>query len=255
MNVFRSGVKLSIAITTHPHRAVWLERMLDQLGRKWEVRVVLDDRGEPPGLAGLEYTFLRAAREIPAGATHHLVLQDDLTPCLDLVYAVGQKIIPLLSDVPIALYNNCNVVPEEGQWILGGCWGQTKLMPTSMWERFLQFNEQAFVPNQGRFSSDARVGLFYRTYYHDVWCTSPSLVEHASVSGESLLGHNGKVTKARCFIGEYASAMAVDWKRGITNPPKARDSFSQLLRSQAGWLAPDFWRARGIDVSRVRPPR
>jgi hypothetical protein len=258
VNEFRSGVKLSIVVTHHPSRAARVARLLEGLGERWHIHLVVDDRDEPPGLAGLEYTFLRAAAEVAPGATHHLILQDDIVPCRDVIYALGTKIIPAVPNAPIGLYHNCRGTVPGVPWILGDCWGQTKLMPTHLWERFLQFNAQAFVPGLGRFSSDARVGLFYRTLDLDVWCTVPSLFEHGTVSGESLLGHNGKVTKSRDFVGVEASALAVNWRAGwetAADVPKARGSFTGLLRSQAGWLAPAFWKQRGIDVADVHPLR
>ena len=51
-----------------------------------------------------------------------------------------------------------------------------------------------------------------------VYCTVPSLVEHAA-PGHSTLGNSNSGRVARWFIGLQDSPLDVDWTKGLPKPP------------------------------------
>jgi hypothetical protein len=95
---------ISAAVMSHPSRVDMATRLADALTR-WRTRVVPDPDPEGPPSA------LRAARAawaaIRPGATHHVVLQDDVALChgfADMVVAAVRQ----HPDRPLALYANWN---------------------------------------------------------------------------------------------------------------------------------------------------
>ncbi|MEU8435020.1 hypothetical protein AB0F18_19255 [Streptomyces sp. NPDC029216] len=95
---------ISAAIMAHPRRLAEAGRLADAL-RPWEAAIAVDpDPHGPP-------TTLRTARaawaRIGAGATHHLVLQDDVEPCRDFVRRV-EAAVAEHPDAPLAFYANWN---------------------------------------------------------------------------------------------------------------------------------------------------
>ncbi|MFD5417263.1 hypothetical protein ACFWJT_04365 [Streptomyces sp. NPDC127069] len=99
-----SAPVISAAIMAHPRRLDEAGRLADTL-RPWRARIAVDpDPHGPP-------TTLRTARAawslIGAGATHHLVLQDDVEPCRDFVRRVEAAALEH-PDTPLAFYANWN---------------------------------------------------------------------------------------------------------------------------------------------------
>lgn len=98
-----SRIELSVAIMTHPDR---LERALalrDRLRPDVEAEVVVDPEPEGPRVA------LRSARLAWAaaadGATHHLVLQDDVSPCASMIETLT-RFINIDSPEALSLFAN-----------------------------------------------------------------------------------------------------------------------------------------------------
>lgn len=95
---------ISAAVMAHPRRLEEAGRLADAL-RPWRAEIAVDpDPDGPP-------TTLRTARaawsRIGTGATHHLVLQDDVEPCRDFVRRV-EAAAAEHPDAPLAFYANWN---------------------------------------------------------------------------------------------------------------------------------------------------
>ncbi|MFF4364913.1 hypothetical protein [Streptomyces sp. NPDC001594] len=95
---------ISAAVMAHPRRLAEAARLAEAL-RPWQAVVAVDpDPDGPP-------TTLRTARaawsRIRPGATHHLVLQDDVEPCRDFLRRV-EAAVSEHPDTPLAFYANWN---------------------------------------------------------------------------------------------------------------------------------------------------
>lgn len=93
-------VRVSCAVMAHPRRAAAataLAASLPELG----ATVVLDPN--PDGPPATLRTAAEAWAAVPDGATHHVVLQDDATPCAGFAEAL-QGLLGLRPDLPISLH-------------------------------------------------------------------------------------------------------------------------------------------------------
>lgn len=248
INEFPGGVRLSIAITHHPSRAARLPLLLERLNtpKALEVRVVTDDRGEPPSLEGLRYTFLQAAMP-PETCTHLLVLQDDAVPCRDFALALSRAIRAKPWGALLPYCNNPQTeacLATERSWLAlhGWGWGLGVCMPRALWLAFLDFNARAFLPGAQPFHDDSRVALFLAERGEPYWCTVPSLLQHGSEKGESLLGHNARVSKARHALGPDDSALRIDWKTG--NKIVTTAGLRAMLKYHEKVLNPAYWEGK-----------
>lgn len=89
----RSDTRLSVAVMAHPTRAAAAQRLVDNLA-PLDAEVVFDPRPDGPRTA--LRTAIEAWSRVPRGATHHLVLQDDVTVCADF----SRRVAPLIHDHP-----------------------------------------------------------------------------------------------------------------------------------------------------------
>jgi hypothetical protein len=76
----RSGVRLSAAIMTHPSRLAWAEQLRSAYP---ELGVVVVQDPDPTGPSATMRTARLAWQSVADGATHHLVLQDDVLLCAE----------------------------------------------------------------------------------------------------------------------------------------------------------------------------
>jgi hypothetical protein len=181
--------------------------------------VVEDPDGAGPWPTGRR-ALLEAHRH---GATHHLVLQDDIMVCRDFLPTM-KALIGLKPDAPLspfAPFSTVRVARRRGKaWarIPGGAWGQAVCLPRELIDEFLAWTDR-HVATEGFFERcgyDARLGMFLVKTKHDAWCPAPSLVEHVGARS-STLGFNVD-KQAAWYIGDDASGLAVDWTRGLDAP-------------------------------------
>lgn len=165
------------------------------------------------------------------GATHQLVLQDDVIPCRDFVKTL-LKLVELKPDVPIGIYANRKVVETArtagSSWALipDGAWGQAVLLPVALAWDFLRW-ERAHVTAHGEFVKkhyDTRVAMWLLKTKRPMWATVPSLIEHIAPS-RSLLGFSHSRRVARWFAGADKSGLDFDWSQGLENPIKGPNGF------------------------------
>ncbi|MEU7278425.1 hypothetical protein AB0A69_06480 [Streptomyces sp. NPDC045431] len=96
------GVVISAAVMTHPRRQAEAARLAEALGG-WHTRLALDPR--PDGPPTTLRTAWAAWAAIRPGATHHLVLQDDVELCRDFTERV-ESAAREHPDTPLAFYAN-----------------------------------------------------------------------------------------------------------------------------------------------------
>lgn len=215
-----STIRLSIAITHHPSRADLLQGVLERLDGEQEVHLIVDDQQE-----GLWPTCKRAWMAYNPQATHHLMLHDDILPCLDFLPAV-RAALQVIPAEAVSFYANRKVIEqarEQGSsWarVRTLYWSQALALPVSMVQDFLLW-EQRFIRPSFRFD-DSRLAMYLLAHQRYLWCSVPSLVEHLGYN-HSLIGISGKVGKnlrvARWFIGAEVSGLSVDWTKGKDTAP------------------------------------
>lgn len=199
-------VHLSVSVMHHPKRASYLPSLLSRLDSR--THVICDEKSE-----GVWPTARRAWTSYDPAATHHLVLQDDVVPCLDFL-AGAERALSVHPEVPVSFYANRAAVEEARavrvNWavIPDGAWGQAMCLPVSMIPPWLAWVDENVMSSFKH--DDSRLTMWLLRTRCPVWCTAPSLVEHG-LPGESLLGNSNRGRVARWYIGADKSALSIDW--------------------------------------------
>ncbi len=233
-------IRLSIVITHAPFSDKRRAMMRDLSRRIADKHLLADfSIAEDYGKEGSWPVSRRAWKTAGSkGATHHLVIQDDVVPCRDFVKTL-LHILRLKPDVPIGIYANRKVIEEArraaSSWALipDGVWGQGIMLPADLAWDFLKW-ERAHVVAEGdyvRKHYDTRMAMWALKTKRPIWATVPSLVEHVAPS-ESLLGFSNKHRVARWFAGVNTSGLEFDWTQGLENPTRGTSSF------QTSWWSP-----------------
>lgn len=224
------SARLSIAIQHTPQyadRRQWVQSMVAQLKKEMPnvpVLVIKDTRREGPWP-----TYLRCLAAAN-GASHHLVLQDDLGLCRDFLLSIKEVIRRRPNDL-IALYTNSATVFKARNrvefWIEKSTVAGPVIWPRKLIGEFVEW-QSAHIAEEFRWD-DARISMWLTKTSRRSFATVPSLVQHLG-HGSSLLGLNGRLKTAAWYIGDYHSAANIDWSRGLESPPQDRTP-----------LNPDWW--------------
>lgn len=202
---------LSAAVMAHPARAAMVDELLAALDRP--TPVVWDQRNDRHD------TGLRTIKAYDPDCSHHLVIQDDVVPCRDLLAGAERALRWIPQDVPISLYIG-RVRPfsqavesvtrragDDASWITmaGIYWGPAVILPTTLIEQLAAGYATDRITNH-----DRRMSRWFANRGTRCWYAWPSLVEHR---GDESLAHRGARTERRAhrFIGADMSALAVDW--------------------------------------------
>lgn len=233
-------VTLSIAIThaPTPERKEMLGRLLRSLALDYETAkaqlvdfsVIVDK-----DFKGVWPTAKRAlVQGMRAGATHHLVLQDDALACKDFI-AGAKTAISYVSGSPI-VFSSGHPYTDRA-YRLGLTWTRLErceigcvavAYPTPLIGDLLAWVRAHFDPSYRH--DDVRIEAWAYLTGNYLWATDPSLVKHAGV-GRSLLGHDNHASHVtRRFIGEDASALDIDFSLGATEPVVNRAKMAPNLR-------------------------
>lgn len=207
------SVRLSAAIMAHPRRAEMVEGLLAALD--WQVPVVWDRRGDRHD------TGIRAMEAHDPTATHHLVIQDDVVPCRDLLAGVQRALEHVPDGHPASFYvgrvkpfrravERVTSAAEGASWIVmdGIYWGPAIAVPTNVIPDLARW-----WWGQGKIHSnyDRRVSRWFEVDGRRCWYSWPSLVDH--VGDESLvLGHTAVRHAHRFHAG---SALSLDWSGDV----------------------------------------
>lgn len=241
-------IRLSLAIThsdARPDRRAMLNEMVRKMGgadglnrdtAHWQVT---KDQGW--GLWGTHWRSW-AAGMVAAGATHHMVMEDDLLLCADFLAGV-KEVLRHAPHGPVSLYANRAVIDvcreRDVHWarIEDGMWGQCLILPSEQVTEFIRWDREHLRPHV--FAYDSRLTMWGLATKKPVWCTAPSLVEHAGAS-VSTIGYSNRNRVARWFIGSDVSALSVDWSVGVEDPPRDQDKRLSWPGYQGIWkVAPD----------------
>lgn len=213
---------LSVAVMAHPKRSEMVDELLAQLDRPapvvWDE---IDDRHD---------TGARAMAAFDPECTHHLVLQDDVVPCRDLIAGAEQAVTATPGDCPVSLYTG-RVQPFASRvtaarkvarstgatWITmhGIYWGPAVILPTAQIPEMLHWYRSA--EGSAVTNYDRRMSVWWAMRGATVWYSHPSLVDHRG--DESLCGHPGSGRRAHTFIGADQSALDVDWSGTVVELP------------------------------------
>lgn len=236
-------VRLSLAIThvnTRPDRRAHVANMLRKMGGpdalnrdtvRWQVTV---DSGK-----GLWPNHWRswASGMMASGATHHMVMEDDLTLCEDFIEGVREA-ISWAPHGPISIYSNRKVIEEcrrvGSSWarVEDGMWGQALILPTEQVTEFIRWDREYLRPDA--FAYDTRLVMWSLSTGKGIWCTVPSLVDHAGAAS-STIGYSDARRISRWFIGEDVSALSVDWSKGVEDPPRDQDKRLSWYKGKGLW--------------------
>ncbi len=202
---------VTVAVMHHPSRADRIPRLLARLGHPDRVHLITDHES-----AGIWPTARRCWEAAPPESTHHLVIQDDVLICDDLIPTM-ETVARILPEQVIAPYSNRSATDQErlqgNAWVrLPGVWGQATMLPTPHIPDFLSWVDRHIRPEYKH--DDRRVTFWLGATNRSAWAMIPSVVEHDAPS-DSLVGHSDRRRTARHFLGEHVSGTRVNWTRGV----------------------------------------
>jgi hypothetical protein len=231
-----SGAVVSGAVMAHPRRRAAAASLADTLGG---LPVTMDRR--PTGSNPLRTSILAWA-EYGRSATHHVVLQDDVTvsgtALIDQAELAGTR----FPGAVISFYANWDsfngaavrlAIAAGCDWVEGVGWDffptLATMLPTEVIDEYLQFAQDAALL---RYADDLVLADFVRLKEMPAYMTAPSLAQHGDL--ESIVGNVGK--RAACF----------------TTGQAPRDVRRQHVASSLE-LCPFFWRGTPYCLKRVGP--
>jgi hypothetical protein len=258
-------IHLSVVVMAHPARARAAERLRDHYP-ELAVRIVYDP--EPDGPRSTLRTARLAWGAVAAGATHHVVLQDDVELCADFPDQLEQA-VATMPDRPLFLYTDwgtpCSQLLRMAA-LRGASWAeaidpyvpaQALVMPAPVVRQLV-----GYVDGHPELEPDDAVVLRLFLEAHDLtaYVCVPNLVQHAGLP--SLLSHDVMMGARRsmCFgpdtqhppawtdaaisgvgmVPDFVAGRAVCWRRD------AGDG--------RGWSATgayDWLRGRGLTLPRL----
>lgn len=181
----------------------------------------------PEGMRSPWRTYRHALEATPVGATHRLVIQDDVQVCRAFV-AAARRAISARPEHLISFYVG-GYPQESARALFAACdrgehWVQLPLRwicpalalvwPVEFIEPFLAYVDRQNWPERFR-ADDEIIARWLRIEHRPVLATVPSLVEHPD-DVPSLIGRrasSGVDTNriAACFIADDYDALEIDW--------------------------------------------
>lgn len=205
---------LSVAVMAHPKREGMVDDLLGWLDRPatvvWDQ---INDRHD---------TGARAMEAFDPECTHHLVVQDDVVPCRDLVAGAERALERTPGDVPVSLYVGTArpFGPEiaaavrfaggHTSWLImeGLYWGPAVIVPTPLISPMLAWFRRSTLKNY-----DRRMSRWFQRQSLPTWYSWPSLVDHR---GDESLAHDAAPgRRAHRFVGADRSALDLEWTGGL----------------------------------------
>ncbi len=229
-------ITVSAAIMAHPKRTDFVPDLLQWLGDP-DLPVVWDEQDDRWD------TGKRSMLAYDPGCTHHVVIQDDVLPCKDLLIALPKILARVPESAPLCGY--VGTVRPNAEAVSRACrdadslgasfitmhtlnWGPLIVVPTAAIPDMIDFSDRLVnIPNYDRRLSrywELEAGI-------RVWYAWPSLVDHRD--GPSLVpGRMGtyhrKATSGRRgsrvayrFLGMEASALECDWSGPVVHADTA----------------------------------
>lgn len=203
---------VSVAVMAHPKRAAMVDELLADLDRP--AKVVWDEINDRHD------TGIRAIEAFDPTASHHLVIQDDVLPCRDLVAGVEAAAAYVPDGHPASFYvgrvrpfagrvQEAVDAAEGASWIVmdGIYWGPAIMVPTVCIDELARWFRS---PQARRVQNyDKRTSTWFERQGLACWYSWPSLVDHRG--DESLVRRSDAIRRAHRFAGEGVSAKSIDW--------------------------------------------
>lgn len=244
-------ISLSVAMMAHPKRRDAAQQILTELGQ--EIPIVWDE------INNRWDTGRRSMLAYDPGCTHHLVIQDDVIVCRDLIAGVRRALEYVPDDAPLCGYVG-RVRPQkeatfraaQEAFRVGASfvtmhtlnWGPLIVVPTGCIPEMISYCDPLPVPNY-----DKRLSRYWELSRKvRVWYAWPNLVDHRD--GPSLVpgrigtdrSQNKSCRVAHNFLGEDRSALEVDWSgpvvhAGIASPIRRNPDLRTYRNVRTGQLA------------------
>ncbi len=234
-------MSISVAIAAHPSRADMVQQLQNKLQcPPGHLSIVWDEKDNIWDTHRRAWGQANINIAQDADITHHLVLQDDAVPCLNLLPAL-ENALEYVSDKPVSLYfGNATSHPkivrtvataqrEGATWIKtsGTWWGVGIMLPVNMISDMLLFCENR------RETYDRRLAIWCEHNGHEVYHPWPSLVDHADTSSLLYPGRRpGR--KAYQFVGEDFDAMTWEPYKGVVQCGKIAGRLIRLGSQKGG---------------------
>lgn len=207
---------LSAAVMAHPSRGSMVDELLDQLDR--EIPVSWDVEGPPSPDKAKRWRVGTAAWRMNGDADWHMVIQDDVLVCSDLIAGLEKALDHVPDHVgivqpyvgknrPLGQHFIALATQAEragASWIQhrSMCWGVAIIVRTETIEPMIRWASE-----RKTLTYDSRLGRYYRDVLgQPTWYTWPSLVDHRN--GPSLVGHGPGRTAHKPHRG---SALDLSW--------------------------------------------
>ena len=194
---------LDVKIMGVKSRMAYILRLADRLGIGHE-NIVLDDRGQNGG-GSAWYNAKRAWGKPLDGASHRMVIQDDVIVCNDFLNICG-KIINQFPDAAFAFSCGAWIKPEmrkgESPYVrLKGCCisAQAIILPANHIYDMISWSDDLF--GQEYKHDDGRIGWYLAYHGIPTYTVIPSLVDHLQIDSV-IPHHNRKDRFCRAWIGE-----------------------------------------------------
>lgn len=214
---------VGVCIMAHPVRQSRAEQLVYRLEDHgvsivWDTTNTVWDTGRQAWLAGIGSPY-----------THWMVIQDDALVCRDLIPGVEQALRYTSPSSPLSLYVGQSrpfadyveslvqkAENSQASFITTNKinWGVGIVVPTVQIAAMIDYCDR-----RSDKMYDRRLGKWFLHQGIRVWHTWPSLVDHRN--GPSVLGHRREDRRAHRFIGEYGSALDVDWSQSVVHVPKS----------------------------------
>ena len=224
-------LSVSVAIQAHPSRAAMAEELLGCLDGRAEI---VYDPMPDDGLRSPWRTYREALERTPAGASHRLILQEDVIVCDRFLDGVDAA-VAAHPDRVVCLFVAGNPALHRDT-VFAACdrddsWAELEvttwtpvvatLYPVRVIEPLLAWYDAQRFPDAFT-ADDEIVGRYLRVAIERPLATVPSLVEHPdtvpSVANGGRRGGDGldMGRRAACWIGDcgYCDATRIDWTRG-----------------------------------------
>ncbi|MFJ3842203.1 hypothetical protein ACIPY6_42875 [Streptomyces sp. NPDC090054] len=253
---------MSVAIMTHPARSAMARSLVGLLGG--DVRVVTDP--EPGGAPNPLRTSVEAWAAFGEGATHHLVLQDDVVPSGELL-SVARDAAARFPRSAVAFYTNWDgpdgAVVRVGA-LAGAGWVSAiddvytptlaLMLPV---DHAARFSEEARPLVSTRREDDAVMLDYLERHGVPVLLSVPNLIEHQGT--ESIAGNSGERWRSACVF-RGADRPRTEVLGELTAVPHYRDGAAYVLLYEGESAGRRVWRrtpwrqaadAFGLDIGRV----
>jgi hypothetical protein len=220
-----TDIKLSASIMADPRRKECVPPLVEAIGK--DIPVAWDDGSQNRIKTGKNAWLMHEP-----DATHHVVFQEDIVVCRDVLKGI-ENAIRVMPDVPILYF-----LMQRGEWseigrtaLSQGCnwirgfleWGQAISMPVNYIRPAYDWIEKKCkLPNY-----DTSLMYFFTNIRMHQYFTVPSLVDHRK-DVESLVCSSKSAGRrySNIFIGEDKSGAEIKWNKRIY---KTKVSFNRQL--------------------------